>query len=117
MNTIEVVLHINFRSKEKALNYISALQEEHKIIPKELYIEPYSKFKNQYRVSFTITSEATSDADRTFELLSLTQNLVPDFNKKVTIMGPMDSGQDLSFETIVNAEGVIQWANFQLGHA
>jgi len=117
MNKIEVVLHINFRTKVKALAFISALQEEHELNPEELFIEPYSKFKDQYRVSFTLTSKATSDAERTFELLSITQRLVTDFNKKVTIIGPFESGQNLSFETIVNAEGIIQWANFRLSHA
>lgn len=117
MNTIDIVLHINFKRKEKAISFINRWQKEHDIHPQDLTITPYTKFENQFRVSFTLFSNSKSDADRTFELLILTDTLIPDSSKTVNTIGPSGSGEDLSFETIVNAQGIVEWANLQLAHA
>lgn len=116
---VEVVLHLNFSKKEKATAFLTALLNKYGLKALALAVAPYSKFDNQFRASFTLSSDKESNESRIYELLQLTHMLIEQAQKDIKIIGPSGANDSLAFEAIVNCAdgGVITWANLSLTHA
>ena len=118
MSFVRIILHLNFSKKDKAISYVQKLLAKNSLDASDFKIEAYPKFDSQFRASFLIEMAAHSDEGRVFEILQLTNLLIEQARKEITVIGPSREGESLEFETIVTCpEGIIPWAQFEITHA
>lgn len=116
MGKIHFSVNYEARVKRKFEKFLEQYSKKIDLELKELTIERYWKFKEQFQANFFIETTTTVNQDRVFELMVYANTLSSDFQNLWSFNGPQNAGF-LIFECFYNnreENQPLRWAHLQL---
>ncbi len=116
MKTVLLTINYQVAQKEKFQRFLDSFQKENGLVFDIQRLAKYEKFPDQFQANILVQLSASSNSELVFQSLQLANLFNTNSRGTVSVIGPMENGEALDFEVILNQDTPnqpVKWVHIQ----
>ncbi|MBO3699493.1 hypothetical protein [Roseivirga sp. E12] len=116
MKTIHLTINYEVSQKENFQKFLDKFQRENGLVFDIQRLARYEKFREQFQANILVQLSASSNAELVFQSLQLANLFNMNSGGSVSVIGPVENGEELDFEVILNQDKPnqpVKWVHIQ----
>ncbi|OEK03102.1 hypothetical protein BFP97_16935 [Roseivirga sp. 4D4] len=116
MKIVHLTINYEVARKEKFQSFLYKFQKENGLVFDIQRLARYEKFPEQFQANISLELPARTSPELVFECLQLANKFKTSPGATVSVLGPNENDDELSFEVILNQESPnnpVKWLHIQ----